>query len=402
MAVGWQTNAEYWKQLPRPSTLRFLAAVFCLFASFSFILGSITFGEPNPTANICFAFANGFCAVLWAVAGTRRLPKTMVLAGCFQVASNLLLSIIFRNGLLIPAFEFSSLKNYALFNALTAIGLIVVGYVLFLIFFGTESRRYYGTLTEMQLAGAIHRSLVPEIRMASPPFEFYGCSWPSGEVSGDLVDVVQDESGWFAYVADVSGHGVPAGVLMTMVKSAARTRLAARGPADFLPALNDVLMPLSAPNMYVTLAFLSYTAHALEFATAGHLPILYYESVSRRVNERCSSNFPIALMSHPMFEVSRTASNPGDVFVILTDGLTEITDGNDRELGLEPLKSVLVENAGAPLSDLANRLRARALQHGKQVDDQTLLLIRCSPRQVHEGAANSRSVTQSVVNQFDR
>jgi sigma-B regulation protein RsbU (phosphoserine phosphatase) len=135
-------------------------------------------------------------------------------------------------------------------------------------------------------------------------------------------------------------------------------------------------MPLSAPNMYVTLAFLSCTSQNLEFATAGHVPVLYYEHVSGRVNERCVSNFPVALMSDVPFEVSKIASGPGDVFVILTDGMTEIADGRGRDLGLEPLKSVLVENAGAPLSELAHRLRARALQHGKQIDDQTLLLIR--------------------------
>ncbi len=379
MALGWQTNAEYWKQLPRRSTLRFLAAVFCLFASFSFILGTITSGQPNLTANICFALVNGVCAGFWAVAGTRRLRKIMIAVGCSQAAANILLSMIFRKGIGIPGLQFGSFKQYALFNAITAISLIIVAYVLFLIFFSSESRRYYGTLTEIQLAGAIHRSLVPEIRMTAAPFEFYGRSWPSGEVSGDLVDVVQDARDWFAYVADVSGHGVPAGVLMTMVKSAARTRLAAVGPADFLPALNQVLTPLSAPNMYVTLAFLSYTAQQLEFATAGHLPILYYECVSGRVQERCSSNFPVALIGDAPFEVSKITSKPGDVFVILTDGLTEIADDNDRDLGLEPLKSVLIENAGAPLSELADRLRARALQHGKQTDDQTLLLIRCSP-----------------------
>ncbi len=230
----------------------------------------------------------------------------------------------------------------------------------------------------MRLAGEIHRSLVPEIRATAAPFEFYGCSWPSGEVSGDLVDIVQDGCGWFAYVADVSGHGVPAGVLMTMVKSATRTRLAAAGPVDFLRALNDVLLPLSAPHMYVTLVFLSCTAGKLQFATAGHVPILHYERVSRRVNERFISNFPVALMSDVPFDVAKIASEPGDLVVMLTDGLTEIVHGSDRELGLEPLKSVLVEHAGASLSDLANRLRARALEHGRQMDDQTLLLIRCA------------------------
>ena len=75
---------------------------------------------------------------------------------------------------------------------------------------------------------------------------------------------------------------------------------------------------------------------------------------------------------------SEMSDGPGDVFVFLTDGMTEVVDGQDRDLGLEPLKSVLIQNAGAPLPEIASRLRDRALQHGKQTDDQTLLLVRRS------------------------
>ena len=50
------------------------------------------------------------------------------------------------------------------------------------------------------------------------------------------------------------------------------------------------------------------------------------------------------------------SSGPGDVFVFLTDGLTEVVDDHDRDLGLEPLKSVLIENAGAPLPAIPTRL----------------------------------------------
>ena len=378
MAAGWRQTAEYWKQLPALSTARFLGAVFCLFASISFIFGTVSFGQANLTSNICFALVNGFAATLWAVTGTRRMFKAMGVVGCLQAAANIWLSNVFSKGRGIPALHFATFEHYALFNAVAAVVLIVAGYSLFLYFFSTEGRRYYGTLTEMRLARSIHRSLVPEIDTAVDPFEFYGCSWPSGEVSGDLVDIVQHDRGWFAYVADVSGHGVPAGVLMTMVKSAARTRLAAVGPGGFLAALNQVLLPLSAANMFVTLAFLSYTRPNMELATAGHLPILHFNRLAGTVSERWVSNFPVALISNVQFDVAEMSSGPGDVFVFLTDGMTEVVDDQDRDLGLEPLKSVLIQNAGAPLPKLASRLRDRALQHGKQTDDQTVLLIRQS------------------------
>jgi serine phosphatase RsbU (regulator of sigma subunit) len=163
-----------------------------------------------------------------------------------------------------------------------------------------------------------------------------------------------------------------------MVKSAARTWLAAVGPCGFLSALNKVLLPLSDSNMYVTLAFLSYTRPNMELATAGHMPVLHFDHLAGTVSERWVSNFPVAMISDVPFELSEMSSGPGDVFAFLTDGMTEVVDDHDRDLGLEPLKSVLIENAGAPLPEIASRLRDRTLQHGKQTDDQTVLLIRHS------------------------
>ena len=69
---------------------------------------------------------------------------------------------------------------------------------------------------------------------------------------------------------------------------------------------------------------------------------------------------------------------PGDLVVILTDGLTEVFDRHDRELGLDGIKTIVRENATTPLDRLRDALLAAAHGHGPQLDDQTLLLIRAS------------------------
>ncbi len=110
-----------------------MGAVFCLFASFGFILGGVSLDHRNVTANICFALVSGLCSALWALAGTRKLYKAMVVLGIFQGGAYVLLSIFFDTGRTISALEFGSAKQYALFNAVTAIILIVAAYMLFLI-----------------------------------------------------------------------------------------------------------------------------------------------------------------------------------------------------------------------------------------------------------------------------
>ncbi len=90
--------------------------------------------------------------------------------------------------------------------------------------------------------------MVPAIEKQAAGFEFYGISIPSGKVGGDLFDVLIEGNCFFAYVADVAGHGVPAGVLMSMIKSAVRMRISSLGASDdgMLAALNSTLQPLTS------------------------------------------------------------------------------------------------------------------------------------------------------------
>jgi serine phosphatase RsbU (regulator of sigma subunit) len=82
-----------------------------------------------------------------------------------------------------------------------------------------------------------------------------------------------------------------------------------------------------------------------------------------------------------MFEGSRYGAEslpcaPGDLFVLMTDGLTEVFDKADSQLGLEPLKDTICRHARRPLAELLDALIATARAHGEQTDDQTVLLVR--------------------------
>ncbi|HMB80015.1 MAG TPA: PP2C family protein-serine/threonine phosphatase, partial [Vicinamibacterales bacterium] len=255
-----------------------------------------------------------------------------------------------------------------------------LAYVCFMWFFRREGARYFSAHAEIELAHQIHQLLVPAIDARIGRFTFAGASIPSGEVGGDLVDLVQVDGRWIGYIADVSGHGVGSGVLMGMVKSAARMKLLTIAPLPaLLDDLNDALVPVRKPGMFVTMACLRYDeASGLEFALAGHLPLLRYEAASGAVEERSIANLPVA-----MFEGSRFASAPvpceaGDLFVLITDGLSEVFDAADRQLGLDPLKDTIRRCAQLPLGELRDALVSTARAHGAQTDDQTVLVVRFS------------------------
>jgi sigma-B regulation protein RsbU (phosphoserine phosphatase) len=375
-------TAEYWKSIPPLSTAIFLGAVFCLFGCFGVIQGMVQYERRGVIIRVLWVVISGGFAVGWAFLATRRLIPHMAVLGIVQFLVTMNLGKTFEriSTSFDPRSDPALLKHFLLQDAGAASTLLFASYVLMMEFLRREGSRYYTAQTEMNLANEIHRGLVPEVCTTLGDFDFYGRSIPSGEVGGDVLDVIEVDGSWFAYVADVSGHGVPAGVLMTMVKSAARMRLASTGAEGFLEKMNDVLAPLSAPTMFTTLASVRHCGGGqLELASAGHLPALHYRSALRKIEQRSEINFPIALFKeHLEYKTIHIDCEPGDILVLLTDGFTELVNRSGDELGFLPLESLIVEQAGKPLSEIAQSMYDLAQGYGKQADDQTVLLIRRS------------------------
>ena len=183
--------------------------------------------------------------------------------------------------------------------------------------------------------------------------------------------------GWTAYLVDVSGHGVRAGVLMGMVKSAARMALRRPLPlARWITEVSEVLHPLRASSMYATAAAVQAGPAGLSFTVAGHLPILRVRAADGAIEEHTIPQVPLAMFDDREFAEAPLACEPGDLLVLVTDGLTEVFDARDRELGLDAVKALVAERRSDPLAGIADALVAAARAHGPQQDDQTVLLLR--------------------------
>ena len=253
---------------------------------------------------------------------------------------------------------------------------MTVGYVCFLRFINVTGARYLRAQAEIALARDIHRVLVPDVEKRIGDFEFLGWSHASGDVGGDLVDLVEQDETWLGYVADVSGHGVGSGVVMGMFKSALRMRARAGGSiAALLDEVHAVLMPLKQSQTFVTVACVrGGPGNLVECAVAGHLPILRVRN--GLVEEVTSPQIAVGMFDGTRFSSSSIECRPGDLFALLTDGLTEVFDGERRELGFDWAKGVLRSSGDQPLSAITGRLLADARAFGAQLDDQTVLLIR--------------------------
>jgi hypothetical protein len=374
----WYRHQRFWRQLPLPSFLLFLAAVGVTFASMGFLGDIVALDEQTFSSALYAAAVSSLGAMAFAAGFTRSLVW-LIPAVAIHVAGGWFLSGLAHET---PWAGFAGLETAQRlqYDRLGAMIAVFLGYNGFLGFIGREGRRWFAVRAEMNLAQEMHHTLVPAIDRTIAGTAFCGQSQASGKVGGDLVDVIDLPDGeWLAYVADVSGHGVSSGLVMGMVKSAMRMGAAdAPSLAALVNHLNRLMCTQLSPNMFVTLAAVrGRNTGCVETVTAGHPPVLRVVGNSGKIEEgRSGEHVPIGVTPDWTFSPATVRFEAGDVLVLLTDGLFEVFDKADRQLGLDGVEQVLSDAAALPLADIAERVITRARAFGPQLDDQTILLMR--------------------------
>jgi len=336
------------------------------------MIGSVGTGN-GPASTIANGLISGLTAAVCAFLGTRGYIAALV-------------AIILVELLGLPLAQHRWLHSATRargmdFAAMGATVGIVLGYTLILAFISQEGRRYFRLQTEIDLAEDIHRVLAPAVNAKLDNYEFGGQSQASGKVGGDLLDLIADDD-WAAYIADVSGHGVAAGVLMGVVKSAARAYRFDGGTdkksdgEGWLAALNRTLYEIMPPEKYVTFAGVRPAGDKLRIFLAGHPPLLHYHSATRTATAIEVENFPLGMFANAGFHSEAIAWEPEDVVLLYTDGITETCNASQEEFGQGRLAELLCQVATQPLATAAGAIIAAVRGFGTQGDDQTVLLVR--------------------------
>ncbi|MBI5867310.1 MAG: serine/threonine-protein phosphatase [candidate division Zixibacteria bacterium] len=374
MADSNISRARFTRSLPFLSKLRLYLAVVFTFATLG-VLWCI----PNPSAVPWYGIAtwmtySGLVALGWAWSFTHNRKMLFVVIPFSALAPALLRDwFVFLPGTV-------DMGGYLGTLAILCLACIVVGYVLFISFISTEGARTVRLQTEISLAQQVHSHLVPPIDMTNGRFEFYGRSDSSSEVGGDLLDVVAKDGRIGVFVADVSGHGVRAGVLMAMIKSAARMRLLSDNSLDgLMDDLNRVVLQVKEMDMFVTVACLQFDdSNAARFLLAGHPSILHYRNSTKQIDELESSCPPSGVVANLKHASTEVRFDSGDLFILLTDGLLEVENTSGEQFGQSRIESLIKANAHRPLKEIFQILFTAVRGHGPQDDDQTLLLIRAA------------------------
>lgn len=376
---------EHLKGVPLIHIAPLLLAIFLLFSVLGFYNDLMDGGTEPYLVALASAIFGGLMAVAWLLVLTRLPVYWLFITLLVQIGGSRLFTQFshwMRNALHLRHLD---PRSGVRFSAVAILLCTVTSYALFVHYIrriGNETLRYK---TQLELAHAIQKTLVPLISQRTARFEIYGISQPSEKVGGDLVDALTLASGdTVAYVADIAGHGLPAGILMGMLKTATRTALRDQGAGEGAATLSmlmerlDLVLPeVKEAHMYATFTALRLNADGRCFyGSAASPPVLHWHALERTVQRIEEEQFPLGLLPVGAFPARELLMDPGDLLLVATDGIIEVCSKQDVEFGIEALESLLAHQAEQPLPAIASSILAAIFQHGQQQDDQTLLLVR--------------------------
>jgi len=234
---------------------------------------------------------------------------------------------------------------------------------------------------ELQIAAAIQRQIIPQELPEFGYARFSARSIPCTGVGGDFYDVIPLADGFVAIVADVSGKGVPAALLASMVQGMFHAQMslgADRGITlvESIASLNAFVCSRTPMEKYVTLAALRYVnsgadGASIELINAGHVAPMIIRA-DGRVEMIEEGDMPVGLFDFAEYHVIRRSLAVGDRVVLLTDGITEAEAGDGDQFGLERLQEPMFNPD--PLASLLSAVEEFCKGAPPQ-DDRTILAM---------------------------
>jgi len=236
---------------------------------------------------------------------------------------------------------------------------------------------------ELELAAAIQRELLPHDLPVVPGLEIAARNVPTRQVGGDYFDFFPLSQGRLGFiVADVSGKGVPAALLVSTVHAAVHLQIdEAKTVADLIGRIDRHLQRYAATRKFLTCFFglLEPDTGQLRYVSAGHNPALLRHR-SGEIEQVRATGVPLGMFPNSTWKEESLVIAPGDLLCVYSDGITEALDASDEEFGLDRLGLLL--GAGSPSEICGNvfdAVRAFAAEV-PQYDDQTLMLLRRADR----------------------
>ncbi|HUX06405.1 MAG TPA: PP2C family protein-serine/threonine phosphatase [Acidobacteriota bacterium] len=263
--------------------------------------------------------------------------------------------------------------------------LLIYGFIIVSFLLALELADKLSARDEIEIARDIQLSLLPPRDRKLPGFEVASFTSPANDVGGDYHDFAEAEGKTCVAIGDVSGHGLGAGLVMAMAKSAFQAQLLNDpGPAKVLATLNTVVRTVGGSRTLMTFLYCLIDSERgiMTFANAGHIYPLFSRPGDGSLRWLESTSYPLGVRDHLDVECREQQLLPGDLLYLISDGLVETTNTQGESFGYERfLESVGRHGGSNPtkamegiLDDLGN-FAAEAPRE----DDVTIIIARYIP-----------------------
>ncbi|MDR0454517.1 MAG: PP2C family protein-serine/threonine phosphatase [Deferribacteraceae bacterium] len=236
---------------------------------------------------------------------------------------------------------------------------------------------------DMKQVGAIQQSLLPSSLPDIPGYEFGALYIPAEFAGGDYYDYIEMSNNYWGFaIADVSGHGTPAAVIMAMARVIMRSyTYDIVSSSEALTMVNDILCENVYTQDFVTMFYmvLDSVNAKFNFASAGHNPVLHFDSSDMLVRQLMASGLFLASFPNVEYEEKTLTLDSGDIIFMYTDGLVEAMNPRRDQYGMDRIISRLIMYSNTHCNDIIEEIVSDARSFSENMpfgDDVTILVIK--------------------------
>jgi serine phosphatase RsbU (regulator of sigma subunit)/ABC-type glycerol-3-phosphate transport system permease component len=250
----------------------------------------------------------------------------------------------------------------------------------------TEAKVYQARVTkELELATTIQNRLLPMFIPQLDGLDVDAQVLSAEEIGGDVYDILKAPNGDdYLYVGDVTGHGVPAGILASVSNALLLNNIEKNSLVDITDMLNEVLVKKSSPNLFITLALIKHTVQKkLSYISAGHEQIIHYHAKTKTTSMLEAGGIAAGLFAGMRSKLVEREINADkdDVLIMYSDGIPEAWLNKTDQYGFDRLQKTLqaaCENCSTAkeIKDYIIDDVLKSIKGMPQADDITLMVIK--------------------------
>jgi len=236
---------------------------------------------------------------------------------------------------------------------------------------------------EIEIAGEIQSNLLPKEIPNIPGIDIFAYNKPAKGVGGDYYDIINfNNENLCVVMADVAGKGVPAALVMVMIRTTFHNILKPNlKPSSIINYLNRFLERESSQERYATVFYLLINIRSKRaiYTNAAHGPLMLYRKSEDSFQMLDTPGLPVGIDKEQQYEQDEITLQNGDIVMLYTDGITEAMNDKREEFSIERVKSIIKENADKPAQEITSIIRSEVEKYvgeAPQHDDETLILLK--------------------------